>query len=123
MIKIKEEFLRTSNWLKVKINQSINQSKVCNKRSEKMKERCLGPYTLEHTRPRLAHGSQASDGLVSTGEGDHSGILNVLGFLLFLLFLFYFILFYLFYFPFLILFILLLSLFLCFFFSFASPFP
>ena len=65
------------------------------KRSGKMKEKCLGPYTLEHTRPRLAHGSQASDGLVSTGEGDHSGILNVLGFLSFLfLFLFFFFLFF-----------------------------
>ena len=53
--------------------------------------KCLGPYTLEHTRPRLAHGSQASDGLVSTGEGDHSGILNVLG-LFFFLKLFIFIL-------------------------------
>ena len=55
--------------------------------------KCLGPYTLEHTRPRLAHGSQASDGLVSTGEGDHSGILNVLGFFSFFFILFIYLLF------------------------------
>ena len=59
-----------------------------------MKEKCLGPYTLEHTRPRLAHGSQASDGLVSTGEGDHSGILNVLGFLIFSFYFFIFLYFF-----------------------------
>ena len=62
---------------------------VCYKRCSKWIEKCLGPYTLEHTRPRLAHGSQASDGLVSTGEGDHSGILNVLG-LFFFTFYFFF---------------------------------
>ena len=56
------------------------KEKIWNKRRGKRRVKCLGPYTLEHTRPRLAHGSQASDGLVSTGEGDHSGILNVLGF-------------------------------------------
>ena len=78
--------------------QSINQlNEFCNKRSAKNKKKCLGPYTLEHTRPRLAHGSQASDGLVSTGEGDHSGILNVLGFLFFDFILFYFIVLFLFF--------------------------
>ena len=66
-----------------------------------MKEKCLGPYTLEHTRPRLAHGSQASDGLVSTGEGDHSGILNVLGFFLSYFYFFIFFLFSSYYFFFL----------------------
>ena len=76
---------------------------VCNKRSVKKSDKCLGPYTLEHTRPRLAHGSQASDGLVSTGEGDHSGILNVLGFHFFFFFKFSFIFFILFYFISLIL--------------------
>ena len=37
---------------------------------------CLRPYTRECTRTRPAHGSQARDGLVSTGEGDHPGILD-----------------------------------------------
>ena len=54
------------------------KEKIWYKRSGKRRVKYLGPYTLEHTRPRLAHGSQASDGLVSTGEGDHSGILSVL---------------------------------------------
>jgi len=31
---------------------------------------------VESTHTRLAHGSQASDGLASTGEGDHPGILD-----------------------------------------------
>ena len=47
---------------------------------------CLLPYTLESTRTRPAHGSQASDGLVSTGEGDHPGILDVVDIFFFVVF-------------------------------------